>query len=1467
MRIQSWYKYGELPPEPELSKWQLYPEAMLRNLAIELRENRWKPEKWRQIPYPKKGARLRHYMMPTVRDQVAFMAHMVVLGPILDRQVKNFAFGNRLYRPIAWDYRQESPGWKNRPYPVLSDRTYLSYARSHGLFRRVAHWTVARMTNAEFPSEDETAQIQHPNDYDPLMLPQWTRDDWWQNSLDPPCAYWASLDIELAYPSVRLSQLAESMKAALKQPVESQQSQEFHSLYDGCPEQVLEAISKKEIRVEIGRRLMNALKNVTLETSDIPPDSWSKPKNHRLPKISESSYDGIPTGLAISGVLFNVMLMQADQEVLNYLERTDGNFRGAFVRFADDMYVLSRSPEGLLALIETVHRALSLDSNSTSLAMPNEVSNICINLRKITPDAVQSVVYSYLKSQKWEKCKKCKQPLPPERQIIATMKIKDWWLEKSNDSMFSKCQNALKSTVIKRGDVGPFVTSLVERLSDMGTDTLRQRFGEGARDHLARLHELARFDIEDEQVRPDTRRAFAVNRLVRAWLPKPRVNGEQYRELRKIRETIGYVLERSPWKFSIWRAVVRGAARCSLDDSSNGANNNQEANEWLSNQLRRIACLNDSNNSEAWINNWSKFDAPDKHANERSDSWLPLYLSFVRTVFWRALAQLIRELQQHVTRTQSHEENPWAPSPNLWTTRAIHEGMHENVAKSVSEIDKWAGVLYPTTDTAELHLWLWELDALVEAVLAVHSTADLANAWRTTKGPEQILQVPMTHQLESMTKVKSILFNTGRLHPTGPKRNRKLNIDALANVKLGHRSDELGEILFPSPNKSRIKATDSEISSVLASGLALGCFASIGSDFACQAIPSMYLDSEMIKQDEFILYDYQRARRLCCGQRNISGTTLPTLHRLLWGESNKTELNSWRMSVWETPALGLPSRIAATLFAAASRTSPPERWLPRQGPFTWAIKKGKKSLAAGRRWQFVQDEELMSPNENKQKVRIKRSTDWEVVPHAAFYLPFLSTPAHEVDKDSYALYCDALLLLTALDGGELILDDLVRWGVRGTPFMDRWAWRSRIHLPRETWKCIEDILRWKDAVTSNPSHLRNLLDNSLMKWSCEKVSSHDFLPERIDVRLSMKEDLEIVRTISLAGDLRGTSGLPHELCVNNAGIDDELFVRVGQVDAWPKKADVVKQFPIISSKTAHTIIEQVSNVFLAPAQTADNRVPQLVVFPELAIPQQEIWSLRDLVLKEGKGAVAGLYWRELKPPFQSPKSCKRKHAYFVNEAELILPVGDGRGPPGIRWFRIRKPLPAHMEDGLAKALSSASKKKRGVPEWHILRGQKWYRFVHPKWGDFTVAICADLIDAAPWRALRGELLHLLMVAFNKDVDLFDSLTWVRAYENYANVVSVNHGCYGGSFLWTPKRTHGRELARLRGGNLVLTADVRLPVRELFDEQKKGVRKAVEQAEKEWEEKTDKQAKNNCERKHPVDRKFKAPPPGFIRKDC
>ena len=110
-----------------------------------------------------------------------------------------------------------------------------------------------------------------------------------------------------------------------------------------------------------------------------------------------------------------------------------------------------------------------------------------------------------------------------------------------------------------------------------------------------------------------------------------------------------------------------------------------------------------------------------------------------------------------------------------------------------------------------------------------------------------------------------------------------------------------------------------------------------------------------------------------------------------------------------------------------------------------------------------------------------------------------------------------------------------------------------------------------------------------------------------------------------------------------------------------------------------------------------------------------------------------------------------------------------------------------------------------------------------------------------------------MVAFNEDVDLYDSLTWIRAYENYVNLVAVNHGNLGGSFLWTPRRSHGHELARLRGGKLFLVADVDVPVKGLVEAQLNGVQKAVESAAYRW-------AWSNRQSSE-----YKSPPPGFERR--
>ncbi|MDD9982134.1 MAG: hypothetical protein OXU81_12390 [Gammaproteobacteria bacterium] len=1412
---------------------------MLRDLANAFQHHTWRPQPWRQVPYPKKGARLRHYAMPTVRDQVAFMAHMVALGPILDNQMPNFAFGNRWYRPIPWNRRLDPPRWQHRPYPVLTNATFLSYARSHGLFRRVAHWTVARMTDAPLPAPDDSGRVQLPSDHGETTLPLWTRRDWWSGTADTSRAFWAALDIELAYPSVRLNRLAIAMDTALHHS-----PNDVALLFDGCPQPVLEALAVPAIRVEIGRRLTTALRQITLETAGIPPESWAPPQAHPLPSLSVQPYDGIPTGLAISGILLNVLFLEADRVVATYLQQTKEHYRAAFLRFADDMYVMSRSPEGLWSLIETVHRALS-GTGSPSLATPNWDSNICISFKKIRPDPVREVIRKYLLHNGWHECQneKCKQPLPPPRRDHATVGILKWWVATSTRDELAADRDALMRTAIDRGDVGPFVTTLVERLSDMGTDTLRQRFGEGARDHLVRLHELALFDIADEQVRADTRRAFAVNRLVRAWLPKARRAGEEHRELRQIRETLAFVLDRTPWKFSIWRAIVRAAARRPLSEPDG---TDHEATAWLSNQLRRIACATDPTASASWLNAWPEIDTDDGHAPQRPDAWRAVYLSFLRAAFWRALAQVVRELRGHADRMAHERPDFRVPLPANWTTRAVAEPAHVPVAKSLARIDRWIDVLYPDPAAADVAAWPWELDELVAAVLAMHSTVELADAWRSARNPGTLLLVPATARLEEMPKARVLLSRFGRLRDTGRKRNRKLDYWALANVQLGHRDRQLGDMLFPTSGASRILATAADARPALAAGVALGCFEWMDATLARRALPSMEGGAiDALARDVFVLRDYGRARRVIVGQEAVPAAR-PTIHRLLWGRPTGTTLNQWPMTPWETPAVGLPSRVAAALFRVARAVAVPDGWASGRGPLNWCIDDSCGVLAAGRHGQFRPAE--AEPEPTVQPLRMERTVVWEVMPHAAFYLPFVSAQSGPVHDDSYVLYCDALLLLTALDGDERILDGLAQSGVRGTPFVDRWSWRSRIHLPLAAWRSIEEILRWNEAPAADVMGVGDQLVESLTDWSDGVVSTEDFLPERIDVGLSGSPDLEIVRTIRPAGGV-GKPDLPPELGVPDT-VSEELVVRVGQVAEWPTQQDVVARFPHIATPTANAMLEQVCDVFLAPAQRSENTRPRVVVLPELAIPQQEIRSLRDLVRNEGRAAVAGLYWRALQPVFRPPRRLTPTRRFFVNEAELIVPIGEDRGPPTVRWFRVRKPVPAHIEDGLAAALSIRPPRTK----WRMLAGRRWYRFVHADWGDFSIAICADLIDSAPWRSLRGELLHLLMVAFNKDVELFDSLTWVRAYENYMNVASVNHGRYGGSFLWTPRHTQGRELARLRGSGLVLTADVRLPVRELLRAQRDGARRAIRRAAKGWQGMRSPRTQ------------FKAPPPGFRRRE-
>ena len=862
LRIDTWYRSAELAPQPELALWRLHPEAKLRELRDELREDRWHPSAWLQVPYPKKGARLRHYTVPTVTDQVAFMAHMVLLGPLLDSRIESFAFGNRWYRPLVWNHRGDPPCWEFRQYPLLSGRIHRPFASSHGLYKRVANWTIARLTGARERLDDDAGASHLLEDYSRNALPPWLGDKWWcGGQSEENRAAWATLDVQLAYPSVRLDHLERNGTVMLAGVAD-----DLTELIIGYPRHIREALNELNVRQRIWCSLVGGLRRVEIKSSDIAEDTWRP--FHASPTLPPHN-KGLPTGLAISGMLMNVAFHHADHAVRNHLKKLLPKRRGAFVRFADDMVVLSCSLQGLMDLIDAVWKGLANDAGAC-LAAGQSTSNLYLGFGKIAPDPVRDLVEQYFKDQGWKQCDKgnCDQLVrsSDERDTESLESLGAWWIRVARaDREHKSLRRAVERAMVGPREVGPFVTTLVTRLSDIARDTLSERFGEGARYRLSQLHDLARLDIDDRQVRAETRRAFAVNRLVRAWLPGNRKEAQA--ALAEIRVSIAHVLKETPWKFSLWRAVVRAAARRPPQVGRSDTREDDDlAAKWMSEQLRRIAYhATDPSDRMSWMYMWPEEDDESPHG--RDFNWRHLYLSFLRAAFWRGIADTLGILHRHQHRIQQSSAGKIGrPSSQWWTVRAIPEGGHVCVIRLLGGLDRWVDKLYPRGEgdaPPDLRRWPWELDQLVAATIAAHPGSDLVEAWRYAESPEEHLMVPAALSTQGLHRTFQIIKQSVRVC-SRVERPHYLNESALAHVGLAERDERLGPLLFPRGGKPRILQSGDDLPHMLMIAEALGCSENVDRNLAAAVIKAnQRVDG--FYDDPLTLREYAAARRIMLG--------------------------------------------------------------------------------------------------------------------------------------------------------------------------------------------------------------------------------------------------------------------------------------------------------------------------------------------------------------------------------------------------------------------------------------------------------------------------------------------------------------------------------------------------------------------------------------------------------------------------
>ena len=515
---------------------------------------------------------------------------------------------------------------------------------------------------------------------------------------------------------------------------------------------------------------------------------------------------------------------------------------------------------------------------------------------------------------------------------------------------------------------------------------------------------------------------------------------------------------------------------------------------------------------------------------------------------------------------------------------------------------------------------------------------------------------------------------------------------------------------------------------------------------------------------------------------------------------------------------------------------------------------GSTSVTEGRISQFevrpsvvIGQRSLSTSEAERQLLELIEASQSGIRIHSAYRL---TETVEGCTSDFVAVWHHALSFLTAVDGSEHILDQIWESAPSSIPFDERLSLRSRIPMPPTMWLWMEEMARVARTGESASSdwQRRTLEVRQMLASEFEHqflMLPDEFLAERCDVSLATHDSPEFPCAI----ERREIS--PHysvaRVPVATESLAESFSVRIAQLtthslNVW---GGFPERFPHIRRHESQRVFRQVTQAFQVHG---DGAVWDIAVFPEVCLPFDGLNRFQRLVAETRKAGVIGCMWREVAPGVPPLSRTLQTRRYFVNEALLSVPLAtSNRARPIVRSFLVRKPLPAHVEIALARRLSEIPP----AVEWRMLPGRRVFRFVHAVWGDFTVAICSDLLDPAPWLSMRGHLLHVFLCSYNKDVALFESLTWVRAYENFANIVATNCGAYGGSFAWSPRSGDNKEIARIRGNDLYVLADVVLPVRALFAWQTNGNDESINSHLDEWRGMG-----------HHRSTAFKAPPPSY-----
>ena len=412
----------------------------------------------RPIPFPKglseeQEPRVRLAYSIAMRDQLLWVAVCNLLGPITEKLMPGWSFGNRLYVPM-WREKSDKDGnkgeWKCGDFMNSYPFIYKKWKQSWPRFRKVLsaslkYMAIGKSLENARNKDLEAEGILDENDEGQIAvnrtMPDWVNvpflnKGYFEGDKYKHKLFWSSIDIEKFYPTIDLTRLKNTL------------------------------ISICGLSQEI-----NQLINALLEF-DVDVNGYSQEELSQLG--FEKDKIGLPTGLIVGGWLANVYLLPLDTVVRDAL---NANHHIIHLRYVDDHTFVSNSPETLIRWMNWYVGEL------------NKIG-LHINPTKLVPKQNED-----------------------EAKLLADLLDNGWRDLPESDEV--KLSHIYNSMTIDPRFPSPLMTQTLQKVSQLSSLELRFLNPDESERVFFDLQSLVTVDLPDEEIKKETRISFASTMLSR----------------------------------------------------------------------------------------------------------------------------------------------------------------------------------------------------------------------------------------------------------------------------------------------------------------------------------------------------------------------------------------------------------------------------------------------------------------------------------------------------------------------------------------------------------------------------------------------------------------------------------------------------------------------------------------------------------------------------------------------------------------------------------------------------------------------------------------------------------------------------------------------------------------------------------------------------------------------------------------